>query len=217
MSQTEHEKKEWFFPPLNGGEFQGFSDSSTNNFKTTDNLGRESAQNSIGALRDGCKTVSMRYTLKTVDTKLFPGRENYLKRLIAARNFYSSSEKWTGDELKKIDKAISTIKQDKIRVLVISDFNTTGLYGEETSEVDPYFKFFKSQNISTYTDMSAGTYGEGKNAFINFSTLRAITVYSKHIQPINGKEDLYVSIILIYPHKDLLSHLLVEYVLNKQL
>ena len=88
MTQTENAKK-WFFPPLNGGEFQGFSDSSTDNFKTTDNLGRESAQNSIGALRDGCKTVSMKYTLKTVDTNLFPGRENYLKRLTAARNFYS--------------------------------------------------------------------------------------------------------------------------------
>ena len=74
---------------------------------------------------------------------------------------------------------------------MISDFNTTGLYGEEDSEIDPYFKFFKSQNLSTYSEMSAGTYGEGKNAFINFSTLRAITVYSKHIQPINGKEDLY--------------------------
>ena len=61
MPQTENAKK-WFFPPLNGGEFQGFSDSSTDNFKTTDNLGRESAQNSIGALRDGCKTVSMKYT-----------------------------------------------------------------------------------------------------------------------------------------------------------
>jgi len=103
MSQTENAKS-WFFPPLNGGEFQGFSDSSTDNFKTTDNLGRESAQNSIGALRDGCKTVSMKYTLKTVDTNLFPGRENYLKRLNAARNFYSSSDKWTGDELRKIDK-----------------------------------------------------------------------------------------------------------------
>ena len=138
MTQTENAKK-WFFPPLNGGEFQGFSDSSTDNFKTTDNLGRESAQNSIGALRDGCKTVSMKYTLKTVDTNLFPGRENYLKRLNAARNFYSSSDKWPGDELRKIHKAIETKKKDKIRVLVISDFNTTGLYGEEDSEIDPYF------------------------------------------------------------------------------
>ena len=201
MSQTENAKN-WFFPPLNGGEFQGFSDSSTDNFKTTDNLGRESAQNSIGALRDGCETVSMKYTLKTVDTNLFPGRENYLKRLNAARNFYSSSDKWTGDELRKIDKAIETIKKDKIRVLVISDFNTTGLYGEEDSEIDPYFKFFKSQNLSTYSEMSAGTYGEGKNAFINFSTLRAITVYSKHIQPINGEEDLYVGRSKLCSHID---------------
>ena len=206
MTQTDSQKQEWFFPPLNGGEFQGYSNRSTDAFKTTDNLGRESAQNSIGALRDGCKTVSMKYTLKTVDTSLFPGREDYLKRLISARDFYASSDKWTGDEIIKLEQAIKTIKQDKIKVLVISDFNTTGLYGKADSKVDPYFKFFKSSSISTYTPMSPGTYGEGKNALINFSTLRAITVYSKHINPINGNEDLYVGRSNLCSHDDPLSN-----------
>ena len=77
MAQNDLLNKEGFFPPLNGGEFQGYTDPSTDNFKTTDNLGRESAQNSIGALRDGCKTVSMKYTLKTVDTKLSPEEKTF--------------------------------------------------------------------------------------------------------------------------------------------
>ena len=203
MSQNDLLSKEWFFPPLNGGEFQGYNDPSTDNFKTTDNLGRESAQNSIGALRDGCKTVSMKYTLKTVDTNLFPGRKNFLKRLIAARDFYSSSSnEWTGDEIQKLENAIKALEKDKIRVLVISDFNTTGLYGDENSETDPYFKFFKSSNLSSYTSMSPGTYGEGKNSFMNFSQLRAITVYSKHINPIDGREDLFVGRSKLCSHID---------------
>ena len=163
MSQKDQLNKEWFFPPLNGGELQGWRDPSTDNFKTTDNLGRESAQNSIGALRDGCKTVSMKYSLKTLDTNLFPGRDDYLKRLIAARNFYKDeATQWTGDEIQKLENAINTLNKNKIPVLVISDFNTTGLYGDEDSKDDPYFKFFKSSNLSSYSGMSAGTYGEGK-------------------------------------------------------
>ena len=210
LNLDKDEGQKWFFPPLNGGEFQGLSDRNVDNFKTTDNLGRESAQNCIGAIRDECKTVAMKYSLKEIDSNLFPGRYDYLKRLESAKKFFSRSENFTGDEIAKLDKAINTIKKDKIPVLIISDFNTTGLYGNENYEFAPYFKFFKSSGISTYTDDSPGTYGHGKNALINFSDLRAITVYSKHIEDIDGTNDLYVGRSNFCSHQDPLTEELTQ-------
>ena len=90
MSKTENAKN-WFFPPLNGGEFQGFSDSSTDNFKTTDNLGRESAQNCINATNSSEATVKVTYKLETIDSKYFPGRDDYLYRLNSAKKYFENS------------------------------------------------------------------------------------------------------------------------------
>ena len=49
MYQTDSKSKEWFFPPLFGGERQGLNLGSVDLFKKVDNLGRESAQNCINA------------------------------------------------------------------------------------------------------------------------------------------------------------------------
>lgn len=196
----------WYFPPSNGGEESGLSDGMMDIFPGIDNLGRESAQNCIGANVEPNKPVTVKYQLKYLDSDLFPGKENYLKRLESARDYYSTSSDWTGDEYVRLQAAIDVLKKPKIPVLVISDFDTTGLYGSESEKRAPYFKFLKSSGISTRTPMSPGTYGYGKNALVKFSALRAISVYSKHIaHDLNGEvqsSDLYVGRSVLCTHKD---------------
>lgn len=196
----------WYFPPSNGGEESGLSDGMMDIFPGIDNLGRESAQNCIGANNEPDKPVLVKYQLKYLDSDLFPGKENYLKRLESASNYYSTQDEWTGDEYGRLQRAIEVLKKTKIPVLVISDFHTTGLFGSESEKGAPYFKFLKSSGISTRTPMSPGTYGYGKNALVKFSALRAISVYSKHIEhDLNGdiqSNDLYVGRSVLCTHKD---------------
>ena len=198
MYQTDSKSKEWFFPPLFGGERQGLNLGSVDLFKKVDNLGRESAQNCINATNSSEATVKVTYKLETIDSKYFPGRDDYLYRLNSAKKYFENSGDgtWTSNEINRLAESIKMLESPTIKVLVISDYNTTGLYGSETHKMSPYFRFFKSTGFSAHQGSLAGTYGHGKNALINFSKLRAISVYSKHIShPENQSmqtRDLYV-------------------------
>ena len=66
MYHTDSKSKEWFFPPLFGGERQGLNLGSVDLFKKVDNLGRESAQNCINATNSSEATVKVTYKLETV-------------------------------------------------------------------------------------------------------------------------------------------------------
>ncbi len=180
----------WYFPPLLGGLSVGMSHAGMDLFKSEDNLGRESAQNSLNATTND-EPVLVKYELRDIDSKFFPGKEDYLSRLESAKEFFEKIGGNTGGEVERISSAIDLIKGSTIPTLVVRDYGTTGLDGEEDQIDGRYFRFIKSTGISVEQGSTAGTYGHGQNALYNFSELKSISVFSKYLNK-NKTNSLFI-------------------------
>ncbi len=203
MQEIIDDQFEWNFPPNTFGADEGQSGTETI-FSDEDNLGRESSQNSINNPIKKDEKVLVKYQFKNLNSDLFPKKNDYLKRIQSAKKFLEDIKDLTGDELERLSEAERIIQQEKIPTLIISDFNTTGLIGEENDRNSPYYRFMKSEGISSLMGSVAGSYGLGKEALINYSLLRAITVYSQHTNKDNRDLDgiLYTGRSALGTHYD---------------
>ncbi len=84
MGNSHQEKFKWIFSPNFGGLIEGLS-GKENYFTKSDNLGRESSQNSINAVSSEDEKVVVKYQLKNLDSSYFPGREDYISRIKSAK------------------------------------------------------------------------------------------------------------------------------------
>ena len=115
MGNSHREKFKWIFSPNFGGLIEGLS-GKENYFTKSDNLGRESSQNSINAVSGEDEKVVVKYQLKNLDSSYFPGREDYINRIKSAKKLYEDRyDKLTGDEPKRLSAAIKTLEQDTIK------------------------------------------------------------------------------------------------------
>ena len=188
MNEIIDDQFNWNFPPNTFGADEGQSGTETI-FSDEDNLGRESSQNSINNPIKEDEKVLVKYQFKNLNSDLFPKKNDYLKRIQSAKKFLDDIKDLTGDEIERLSEAERIIQQEKIPTLIISDFKTTGLIGEELDRNSPYYRFMKSDGISSAIGSVAGSYGLGKDALINYSLLRAITVFSKHTDKDNMDQD----------------------------
>ena len=88
--------------------------------------------------------------------------------------------------------------EQKIPTLVISDFNTTGLTGENHEKQGKYYNFFKSVGGHNKPAGSAGSYGYGKSTNIAFSEIDTFFATSNH----GGKQDglLFMGCVRVCSH-----------------
>ena len=158
----------WKFPPLGGGEGQGFEHAGMAHFQgdLLGSLAREVIQNSLDAGLDG-KTVEMTFELRDIDIrKHLDGDE--LRRHIEACYAACVEEK----RKKAADffaEAAELLKRRVVPFLCVSDRNTTGLPDAEWKAL------VKRQGDSAKKDAtSGGSYGIGKNAPFAVSPLRTV-------------------------------------------
>ena len=163
----------WNFPENNYSEWHGISEAGIETFrgKLFASLAKEICQNSLDAQRIKNIPVGVEFFKLEIETKKIPGYEklrNALKRCL----FSSSDEK----ARKFFENACEKIEKEKITVLRISDFNTTGLLGSKSTstKITPWLSLIKSSGISNKTGMSGGSYGIGKSAPFACSELRTI-------------------------------------------
>jgi hypothetical protein len=79
------------------------------------------------------------------------------------------------------DNGIKLLEQDKIRVLRISDFNTTGLTGIHGKST-PWKNLVKNRFVSDKNSYSGGSFGIGKDAAFASSELRTIFYNTYNIE-----------------------------------
>ena len=172
----------WRFPPLMGGPATGYINPGIENFKSTgliDNLAREICQNSLDAKNDEISDpvrveFKMIYPSKK-DYDVFSGYEECLKGCEAYWN--EDGEEEMDDHLRKfVDTAKSVLLHDKIPILVISDYCTTGLTGSKSDKKKTVWKFLtKGEGLSVKnSDDSAGSFGIGKMAPFACSSLSMV-------------------------------------------
>ena len=161
----------WSFPSRNNGDIEGFSNPALEWFKGSPlrALAREVCQNSLDAQHNEEYPVKIEFKKSYVSTFAFPGMNALQNILLKCRSFWPKEGNEKTHDF--IDRAIRDIRQEKICVLRISDFNTKGLEGVyEKEKMTPWVSLVKGTafSIKTSGNTAAGSYGIGKAApFIN--------------------------------------------------
>lgn len=161
----------WSFPSRNNGDIEGFSNPALEWFKGSPlrALAREVCQNSLDAQYDEDMPVLIEFKKDFVSPSDFPGMSELQSILLKCRNFWPQE----GNEKTHafLDAALYDIRQNKICVLRISDFNTKGLEGPYSANgITPWVSLVKGTafSIKSAGKTAAGSYGIGKAApFIN--------------------------------------------------
>lgn len=174
---------EWFFPPFNGGVEQGFGHPGIQHFEGDHAswVAREAIQNSLDAKvsESGSLPVIVEFELTHIDISEVPGiaRLKDIFRLCRKRTVEIGGD--TPEERKKPSSAISFFDRalavsEKIPVLTIRDFNTTGLAGDDESRSSQWYRLIRSSGVNQFRGDGAGSHGIGKFAPFAASFLRSV-------------------------------------------
>ena len=167
----------WRFPRLDNGPKQGINDSGIATFKGSDlynNLAREICQNSLDAMADGQTHVIVEFKsqqIKKIDYEPMTGLEQVFRD---CRSYWNDK---MDTKLKSfLEEAEAKFQAEHIDLLVIRDFNTTGLSGAKASVHDDtvWQALTHSNGVTKKRNGSGGSYGIGKNAPYACSSFRTV-------------------------------------------
>lgn len=160
----------WKFPPLGGGEGQGFEHAGMAHFQGNllGSLAREVIQNSLDARLDHTKPVDVTFEMKNIDLREHLCGEELRGHLLAC------AEAARGPKAKRFfEDAAALLHEETVPFLGISDGNTTGL-GEKQWKA-----LVKMQGDSAKRDsVAGGVFGIGKNAPFAVSPLRTVCYWT---------------------------------------
>lgn len=168
--------KKWFFPTRGFGEIEGFSNPGLEMFKGEPirAMAREVCQNSLDAKKSNDAPLLVEFERLFVKISDFPGIVEMKQTLLKCQEFWNIQ----GDEKTKqfVKNALSTISGDKLFILRISDYNTTGLKGAFSNEnITPWKGLVQGNAFSIKSnDTAAGSFGIGKAAPFVVSKLQTV-------------------------------------------
>lgn len=162
----------WSFPPLNGGEGQGFEHAGIATFQgdLLGSLAREVIQNSLDA-RLGDGPVAVTFEMRRLDMRRGIDGDELRRHVVACRELCAREGRKR--EARFFDTADELLSAGSIPFLCISDRNTTGLRRTEWNAL------VKRQGESAKRDrISGGSFGIGKNAPFAVSPLRTVCYWT---------------------------------------
>lgn len=166
------------YAPLSGGNRQGYTNNDTEAFKgqeQDDNNTRELIQNALDAPnQDSSNPVKVVFELRQIETNKFEVFDQYSRCLDGCKKYWGQ---YMDDKLSRfIEGAESTLKKRTIPLMVISDYNTTGLTGSRSQEISSPWEALTNSDGFNYknSDDSAGSNGIGKNAPFACSSLSLV-------------------------------------------
>lgn len=163
------------FPIGDGGKIRGCSSGDDELFKKLPYalFGREILQNSIDVVQSDEDPVRVVFEEFSILTSQIPGIEQYRQQVELCKEYF----KFSPENLEFCERILEKINGSKIKILRISDFNTSGLRGIEraTLENNNFLAITKGTGVSIKPGIvSAGSKGVGKNAAINLSGIRMV-------------------------------------------
>ncbi len=170
------------FPLLNGGRRAGLNDAGIETFKSNPlgALARECAQNSLDAGVSKDSPARLVFKFHEIALKDIPGSTDLKDAFESCKQYWSSDR----PEYKFSDRALSFFGHDKISVIEISDYNTTGLPGEDDETGSPWDALVMSAGQCNKDSNAGGGFGIGKSAPFAVSAWR--TVFYSSLTP-DGK------------------------------
>ena len=165
---------DWNFPSNNFGTVSGIGEAGIETFKGSPyrSLAREICQNSLDARLDPGKPVKVDFSLSYIssgDIKQFDSLRDAFK---SCRSFWR--EQGNKKTVDFFTRALKRSESDKIPMLRISDFNTTGLTGSDKEYNSPWQNLVKASGVSSKGGSSGGSFGIGKSAPFACSDFRTV-------------------------------------------
>lgn len=132
----------WNFPGNNDGKISGISEAGIETFRgdLLKSLAKEICQNSLDAVLDSKKRVLIEFKLYNIPLKEDKRISGLEENFNLAKNYWQDNEK----TMRFLEKAEKNFKKEKIRVLRISDYNTTGLTGSDKKKNSTWNNLVKS-------------------------------------------------------------------------
>jgi hypothetical protein len=170
----------WTFPSNNDGREDGLNDPGIETFRDNPlrSLSREITQNSCDATDDSAKAVEIHFELIDLPMNKFPEADQFRRILKACEKYWESNQA----AKKFFRNALKVMSGKTIRVLRVSDYNTTGLIGPSDDRNSDWFKLTKAVGASDKAGGAGGSFGIGKHAPFACSDLRTILYGTKDTQ-----------------------------------
>ncbi len=164
----------WNFPSNNNSGIEGLNDAGVETFsgKTYYSLGKEIIQNSLDASAfRGKKPVLVSFELIETDWTVLPGMEQFKDIINKCQEFWKPEQ--NQEPYKFFQNAEKLMNHKKVKILKVSDYNTTGLM-DPGKERGIFNSLVKDSGRSNKGDTSGGSYGIGKSASYACSDLRMV-------------------------------------------
>ena len=190
IDRSSKEKYGFNFPLSNGAGTQGINDAGVETFKGSPNkhLAKEIIQNSLDAKNIFNKeAVRVEFKLKEIYVEEIPYVNGLIDALEKCKDFWGKEN--DRKSLDFINKGLNTLGKEYVRVLEISDYNTTGLRGARQAKDNIFAKLVTDSGVSNKKEGSGGSFGIGKNAPYTCSDLRTVlysTLDIDGVQAIQG-------------------------------
>lgn len=168
----------WYFAPSYGGQTSGLNDSGVSYFASDPirSVAKETLQDSMDALHSGEKKTIVKFNTFHVTHDEIPDYKN-LKDA-----FKKGVERWNhhNDTKKFFEHGLKMLNQDKIPVLAIQDYNTTGLSKVGNNKTGGWYTLVSSSGVTEKKSTDGGSYGIGKNAPFAASAIRTVLYCTKN-------------------------------------
>ena len=170
----------WYFGPQAKGNERGPNNPTALTFKGTKyhSLIRESIQNSLDAVDDKSRPVTVMFDYREFSGREFPEFFKLKEHIEGCLNKYPNDE--NGDKLFKpmLDYFSDFQTNQNIGYLRIVDTNTTGMH-YSSNDSKSAFNAFISEGIASKPNGAGGSFGFGKAVFWMLSPISTVFVSSK--------------------------------------
>lgn len=172
----------WHFAEHSGSEI-GPNEAMSENFKKNPyaSLIRESIQNSLDAVDNRDKPVTVSFQFKRIRNDRFPNFFKLRKNVDGCLFYYKDNQN-AKDKYGPMSEYLGTFlcSETQMAYLAISDFNTKGMdYIKEDTNC-PFYAFVQSIGVTSKGTTSAGgSFGFGKAAYFGVSQISTILVSTK--------------------------------------
>lgn len=184
-----------------GGEAEGLMDAGIETFRDSPfaAVAREMGQNSRDAQDDSDLPVRVTFDVLDIPRDEFPAVDTFVEAISLCR----AKAEEAGNEKEKgfFEHAAKTLQNPTIRLLRISDFNTTGVAGP-CEEGTPFHTLPKSDGVSVKQGRaSGGSFGIGKNAVFAVSDIQTAFFSTRYHDAKGAEQVLCMGKTLLRSHR----------------
>ncbi|HYD93223.1 MAG TPA: hypothetical protein VEB18_02075 [Candidatus Paceibacterota bacterium] len=171
---------EWHFPDLQHADSEGLNDPLLQYFGGNHNryIAREVIQNSIDARKDDTQPVVVKFTRLELPTAEVPGVAELKKHLEVCLEQARSEQNEKAERY--YEDAVRAAGEPKTIVLRASDFNTSGLTGEDKDKRGKWHRLVRAVGENQMSGVGGGSYGIGKGAPFVASRMRTVYYSTKN-------------------------------------